>query len=183
MKRRIDNLTLIDLETLGTRPGSVILQLGAARLTADGKEETWYRRIDPVSCQNAGLTMDVSTVIWWMGQGFGAQHDVLAHDVERVSIQTALEEFSAWYRKGDEVWGMATFDVPQLIEAYRIVFAGTRQGPWTNHQSHRCYRTLREVFPGHRPAPVQPAHSGLSDAIYELRHVANIYAYLEAQNV
>jgi hypothetical protein len=45
---------MIDIETLGTRPGSVILSIGACRFGADGIGEEFYRAIDVLDSLMAG---------------------------------------------------------------------------------------------------------------------------------
>lgn len=64
---------MLDLETLGTCPGSVILQIGAVR-SNNGLERT----ITIDSCLRAGLTVDGDTIGWWLRQSEAARRASLA---------------------------------------------------------------------------------------------------------
>src|SRR6478609_2831880 len=68
---------MLDLETLGQKPGSVILSIGACVFDRVGVHERFYTRVDPQSCIDAGLQADLSTFLWWMKQGDEARHEVL----------------------------------------------------------------------------------------------------------
>ncbi|POO54357.1 hypothetical protein CPJ18_02345 [Agrobacterium rosae] len=59
---------MIDIETLGTAPGSVILSVGAVTFNAETGEfgEGFYAAVEPQSAVDMGLTIDVSTLKWWM---------------------------------------------------------------------------------------------------------------------
>lgn len=60
------NHCMLDLETFGTKPGSVIRSIGAVMFDLDGRTgPEFYRNIDEESCVKAGLTYDPSTVSWW----------------------------------------------------------------------------------------------------------------------
>lgn len=59
---------MVDLETLGTKPGSVILSIGAVTFDLDGSGRdgrTFYQRVNIQSCLDAGMTVDGDTVEWW----------------------------------------------------------------------------------------------------------------------
>ena len=59
---------MLDIEALGSKPGSVILSIGAVKFAGGKILHEFYRRIDPQSCIDAGLKIDVDTVMWWMKQ-------------------------------------------------------------------------------------------------------------------
>jgi DNA polymerase III epsilon subunit-like protein len=56
------NRVMLDLETLGHTPGSVIVSIGAVKFGGGKILDTFYHRIDAQSCVEHGLKMDVSTV-------------------------------------------------------------------------------------------------------------------------
>lgn len=68
---------MIDLETFGTRPGSVIVSIGAVEFSMDGIGEAYYRAIDVASSLLAGLTIDEITVKWWREQDILAQRPLI----------------------------------------------------------------------------------------------------------
>jgi hypothetical protein len=162
---------MVDLETLGTDYNAVIIALGAAQFTVNGISSTFYRRIDAQSCVAAGLTIDVSTVEWWMQQSDAARQiftqkgDKLAH---------VLQDFSNWFPKEACLWGNgATFDNVILNSAYKAV---SLQKPWP-YWGDQCYRTIK-AHHKHVPADAFNGvkHNALDDAIHQARHLIKIAA-------
>lgn len=90
MKNRI----MVDLETLGTAPGSVILSIGAVRFDVEeGLLDEFYVNIDVESSQRLGLTIDGATVMWWMKQSDAARAKLSEGSGEDVGV--ALGKFLA----------------------------------------------------------------------------------------
>jgi hypothetical protein len=155
---------MIDIETLGTTPGSLILSVGAVCFDQRGvhhdKKAEWV--IDPASCTAVGLTIDPATVAWWMKQSDVARSAVFPLTTRGLNL--ALIELAAAFEMwgGEQVWCHgATFDVPLLDAAYRATML---KAPW-KFWNVRCTRTLYEL------ADVQPDrtkgthHNALDDAI------------------
>lgn len=160
---------MLDIETLGKNPGSVIVSLGAVKFDHKGVGDTYYTRIDPDSCVRVGLRMDASTVIWWMQQNDSARREICQPGQ---SIQHALKEFSDWIGgTNPEVWGNgATFDNVLVSEAY---LACDIKRPW-RYPDERCYRTVKNMFPS---VPMQlsgTAHNALDDARNQAEHLIAI---------
>src|SRR5262245_9291276 len=59
---------MVDIETLGTRPGSVVLSVAAVRFNARGTYAEFHRAINIFDSLMAGLTIDPATVSWWRQQ-------------------------------------------------------------------------------------------------------------------
>lgn len=154
---------MIDIETLGTTPGSVILSIGAVMFGAEGLGAEFYSRTDAQSCVHAGLKIDPSTIGWWMQQDAATRADLFAPGAPH--LNTALLQLSSWC-KGQgvvQVWCHgATFDVPLLEAAYRA--AGLESLiPWKFYNA-RCTRTLYELA-GVSPDRTQGEHhNALNDA-------------------
>lgn len=128
----------IDLETLGTSPGSVILSVGAVKFDPITGEigDKFYANISPKTCTEVGMTTDPSTVAWWSEQSQQARD---ALKTNRRSIFEVLKEFSSFTKDADGVWGWgATFDVTLLEAAYRAVKLDI---PW-KFWNVKCGRTI-----------------------------------------
>lgn len=158
---------MIDLETLGTGSYAAILSIGAVVFDPDtqslGRE--FYAVVDPQSCVDHGLRIDVSTVMWWMKQGDVAR---AALTVKGVPLPAALNGLAQWMPEAPEVWGNgATFDNVILSNAYKAI--GVAQ-PW-KYYNDRCYRTLKNLFPN-VPMPTFDgiAHRAIDDAKMQARH-------------
>jgi hypothetical protein len=174
---------MVDLETLGTRPGSVILSIGAAFFdpSAVGPAQLgscFYQVIDVASSCVAGLRGDQETIAWWDKQdadvrvaydeAFGGQGEPL--------VKT-LEAFGAWLVSQSELpdgaervklWGNgAAFDNALLASAYH---ACGLAAPW-KFFNDRCFRTLKDLgrtLRGVKEPPFQGVkHHALDDAVHQ----------------
>jgi hypothetical protein len=175
------NRIMLDLETLGTAPGSVILSIGAVRFDDEKILDTFYVNISPESCVAAGLRMDVSTVMWWMGQSDEARKSLVTG--EALVLHEALNEFGKWALrfgtseagKVDEIWGNGSdFDNVLLSHAYA---AAGMPLPWS-HRANRDYRTVRALVPGVVFEKPTIAHNALEDARAQAAHLIKMLNYL-----
>ena len=107
---------MLDIETLGTKPGSIVTSVGAVlfdRKTGEWKDEL-YLEIDPIDCQNHGLTADASTVVWWMMQSKESQEAFSElRQVHWMPLKFAAEAFATWFSGigGQNVPGVAPYHV------------------------------------------------------------------------
>lgn len=171
MIRRIENTMntthwMLDLETLGVRPGAVILQIGAVAFRRDGILGEMQRVISIDSCIEAGMHVEDATVEWWLAQGGTAIRAVAmsrAGDPASVPLGVALDDLAKWMREtpGDRlVWANPpSFDLAILAEAYRLAGRGI---PWY-HWEERCLRTLVAGSLSYRPT-AEPTHVAVEDA-------------------
>ena len=162
---------MIDLETLGTKPGSAILSIGAAFFELDGTVgETFYRNISTQSCVERGLAIDPRTQAWWRQQSEAARNAVL---VDRQPLDDVAREFSHWFRAGGGVfvWGQgASFD-PPLWEAASDVTG--RSAPWKFYDV-RDTRTVYAVCGFDvRSLPREGTHhNAIDDVLHQIKCVA-----------
>ena len=137
------NDLMIDIETLGTAPGSVILSIGAIEFDANtgdyGRE--FYVSIDPQSCIDVGMTMDFSTIKWWMDQSEKARSEAFSGIV---NVSVALDLLSDFVKSvgADRVWAKPpSFDHILTEAAYRIC---KKEIPW-HYKTPRDLRTLLDL--------------------------------------
>lgn len=183
---------MVDLETLGTRPGCVILSIGAVVFDEEDKMlgRKFYVEINQNSCTELGLYVDPSTMEWWKKQDLEARRVLYATSgTLGRSLPDALEMFGNWLEaafspnwssmagepsydpsklKDVEIWGNGSdFDNAILAAAYR---ATNLPQPWQFYNS-RCYRTLKNLFPQHKMAKrIGTHHNALDDAESQARH-------------
>lgn len=175
---------MLDLETLGTQPGSAIVSIGAVYFDLNTGElgETFYRVVD-IRSEGPPFKVGMDTVCWWMQQENAARavFDTKAAGVgpPSVRIVQALTEFAEFANKDDTrktlIWGNgASFDNVVLTEAYRIVGIPC---PWP-YYNDRCYRTVRAHYKsmGIDPPLVREGtfHNALDDAITQVKHLIKI---------
>jgi exodeoxyribonuclease VIII len=167
---------MVDLETFGSNSHSVIISIGAVEFDDTGLGNTFYTLVDPQSCVDFGLKMDVDTVLWWMKQSDAARD---AFNRPAQTLDKALQDFSDWVKmvagNRAEVWGNgATFDNVILANAYSAV--GLPK-PWA-YWADRCYRTLKNLYPQITQDKLGVAHNALDDALYQAAHASKIMAHI-----
>lgn len=185
---------MLDLETLGTRPGSAIRSVGAALFELDGDGPatakavvtrgsetvsglpvenfvplTFYSGVRAISCWVAGLTVDKSTLEWWEKQSREAQE---AARRDQRDLLEVVESFHAWFARtgARRVWCQgAGFDT---VIWERAAAAVERQVPW-KFWDVMCTRTLYAVAGfDYRSVPFAgTAHSALDDALHQIKCV------------
>jgi DNA polymerase III epsilon subunit-like protein len=145
---------MVDLETLGQKPGCAIISIGAIRfdpyrvddsydeMTGQLYNRSFYRTIDMKSCVDIGLTLEPDTIKWWLTQKEKVRLEFAG---DHPHIRTVLAEFSAWINTQvlePTLWGNgATFDNVILEAAFQK--AGMKF-PFRYYNS-LCYRTLTSL--------------------------------------
>lgn len=137
---------MLDLETLGKTPGSVITSIGAVAFGGGLIHSEFYRRVGIQSCLDAGLKVDGSTIEWWLTQSDAARLELT---LPGNSLAETLQAFSHWVTtlqvtsSGPEVWGNGpSFDCSMMKAAYNALRLHL---PWS-HKQERCYRTARALL-------------------------------------
>jgi hypothetical protein len=157
MKRHV----MVDIETLGTRPGDTILSIGAVKFSVEeGLGEEFYVSINPESCKTFGLKAQKSTLEWWSKQSEAARTAAFSGTT---GLDIALIKLAVWMPPLDDavVWGNgANFDNALLAAAYRAI---KHDVPW-NYWNDRCYRTMCAMFLHDRIERVGTGHHALDDA-------------------
>lgn len=144
---------LLDIEVLGLRPGSAIIELGAVSFTRSaGIGETFHRLIKP---EELG-TADLQTLKWHQEQGTWPR---VTNDVG-VPLYLALADFNVWSAnlqvKTFWSWG-ASFDFPHMDAAYSAL---NLPAPW-RYSRCQCARTVWNLaFPGLKAAS-KPHHAAV----------------------
>lgn len=137
---------MVDLETMGTGPNAAIMSIGAVvfdphYFTPSGN--VYYQNIDLSTCMKAGLTVDASTIEFWMKAPAAAMNALWDG---RWDITKALKDFAGWVQnfssKDFRIWAHGSnFDIVVLESAYRA--CGLTQ-PWA-YNAMRDDRTLFEL--------------------------------------
>ena len=156
---------MIDLETLGRKPGCVILSIGAVLFDPRSFElgERFYLNINVEDSQNAGFFKDPETVKWWEAQSQEAK-DHLVHN--QYPVKQALQLFVDWFKQtgGEKPWSHGSvFDIPILEHA--LTYLGIPV-PW-KYYDIRDTRTVFDLydFDVRKEARVGTHHNALDDAI------------------
>jgi hypothetical protein len=176
MPKRVD--LMIDMETLGTHPGSAILSIAAVPFdstatAAMASISTFYEKISP---RDPVLSKDPETVKWWDAQDTTAKVEAFSGIK---SLHQVLVEFS-WYfqslgpAENIYIWGKgADFDPVLLAAAYDKCDLLV---PW-KFRNVRCFRTLEALFLRVTHVFEGVRHNALADAVNQARHAEKIFEY------
>lgn len=178
---------MLDLETLGTKPGCPILSIGATTfLTSQFGSKQLFTETIQSHNQLEMDKPDPDTLSWWQAQSEEAKVAVFDNP-DAIHIIIALTKFNNWlmnFKREEEdrilLWGNgATFDVPIIEEAckrYNIPMI------WTFRDS-LCFRTLKELgkmFNVQEPEFVGIKHNALSDACHQANWAERILRFMDA---
>lgn len=156
---------MLDLETLGTRPGCAIRSVGAVTFDLGSRVgEEFYANVDLGSCLGVGLTIEAGTLLWWEDQAPEAR---AALRRDPVTLDHLADQFTGWFRRvgGECVWSQGSdFDGPILAAALARV---TRVVPWKFHNA-RDTRTAYALA-GFDPRSV-PREGTYHNALDDARH-------------
>ncbi len=170
---------MLDLETLGTRPGCIVLSAALVRFSDEAATTLNFSVPDQ---ELLGLERDANTEAWWRDQKPEAWE---AATVNPTPLAGALDYLTTWIDWASEADGDAiiwchgaTFDAPILGELHR------RAGivvPW-KFWNIRCTRTLYDLA-GVNPKAhqVYPSHIALNDALGQTRAANKALAVLAAR--
>lgn len=173
---------MIDIETLGTRPGSVIAAIGAVAFdpvagTLD--DDDLLLHVDLASAQKCGLRIDAETVGWWLRQSEMARGETFAA-AGRDTLDGSLQCLTEFWRskRAPFAWSHgAGFDLVLLESAY---FACSLIVPWKfyNARDTRTIYALACINPKDYFGPGTTAHNPLDDARAQAKAVIAAYAKL-----
>lgn len=182
-KKNMDPI-MVDTETLGTSPNSVILSIGAVKFDPDTRQFTdeFYTVISTKSCLEIGMTIDPDTVDWWNHQSDEARivlEQAKAEPPICMTIYDALQAFSGFAHWNSCIWGNGSdFDNAMIQEAYRKL--NIRQ-PWA-FWNNRCYRTMKNMIKLEAPKRQGTYHNALDDAKTQALHLCDILAAMRGGN-
>ncbi len=171
---------MVDIETMGEGSNAVICSIGAVEFEINTGEtrSVFYRKVDLQSCLDAGLTVDGSTIKWWLQQNAEAQREIT--DGGAVSIRQALKDFSEFISCGVDtlkLWSNGKhFDMSRLADAYKVC---RMEIPWKFYNVRDC-RTLVEIMPEIK-RDIQRggvAHHALDDCLHQIKYCSAIWQYM-----
>jgi hypothetical protein len=132
------NDVMIDIETLGTTPDSVILSIAAVRFDRETGEigSHFYERID---CLQAGRVTCDETYAWWLKQSNELFDEATSG---KTPLKNALVFLKGFFQEGQVVWSQGIdFDFAILDQAFR---QHDIKPPW-KYNAKRDTRTVYEI--------------------------------------
>lgn len=165
---------MLDLETLGTRSTSAIIQIGACYFDRDTGEigDTFSVNITP---RYDLFTTDKDTLDWWNEQSTEAQAAVFSNPVP---VSTAIRDLHD-FLDNDEVriWSHATFDIPILLNTFYVL---ELKFP-IHHKKMRDIRTLMDLADHHGNKEEREGihHNALDDCLFQVKYCVQAFNKLK----
>lgn len=175
---------MIDIETLGLNPTTVVHQIGfcgADLTTGEYLIEPTNMFVQPVQfAQN----IDFNTVCWWMRQSDAARAAVFPEKVHRMTAAGAFAGLQAAYGllggkdAGATVWASpAMFDLPILTHTFGLARPDLREAkPWPYYMERDLMTLYKMLDPEKLLKPTNPVeHDAASDAKAQMDHLIAIF--------
>ena len=175
------NDVMLDLETLGTRPGDAVLSIGAVLFNKEtGDLGPGFRaNLDIEQVLAAGFNATGGTLKFWFNQPKEAQRGMLDNPLNMNSVLMGFAEFLTRGEGGVnpdmKVWGNgAAFDNVLLREMYQRL---ELTEPW-KFWNDRCFRTVKGECS--RSKALEPEfegvkHNAYDDAVHQAKWAINLY--------
>lgn len=176
---------MVDLETLGQRPGCRLLSIGAVVFGPTGLGGEFY---EEVQINHQGyLVSDQDTIDWWSKQAPEARDRLYGGQDTKPLLKQSLAHFNDWLEglanRDDRgnlqccVWGNgADFDNAILQVAYDAVGVSKPAWPFFNN---RCYRTLKGLALSVKLIRSGVHHNALDDAKSQAEHAIRLMDHLK----
>lgn len=165
---------MLDLETLGTQPGCVILTLGAVKFNEYSLKEPGpglYLRIDADEQIERGREVQDDTLAWWLRQAEDVREEALGPD-DRVSVESMYKQLNRFLVGVDNIWCQGpVFDIAILENLYRQYGWPT---PWQFWQISDS-RTLFKAHGDPRVKGKVGLHNALEDCVSQATAVQQVY--------
>lgn len=173
---------MLDLETLSTRPESVILTLGAVKFDPWGDdvdaESGLYLRVNVDEQLELGRHVQEETIDWWGKQSAEVREEALG-ETDRVGLDDMTKQLNRFLVGVNNIWCQGpAFDIVILENLYRQLIKPT---PWQFWQI-RDSRTLFGVHGDPREKDRKAAHNALMDCYYQAIGVQEVYRKAKVVN-
>ena len=169
----------IDIETLGTKPDTTVLTIGAVKFNPFTKEEPYadlYLKVDADQQIEAGRSIDEDTLTWWTKQPQEIQDEAFL-STERVSVEDTLAQLNKYLVGVDKIWCQGpVFDICILENLYRQYDKHFNWVFWNIRDS----RTLFGLMPEDpRKKYKFAAHNALEDCRIQSKCIQEVYSELQ----
>lgn len=171
---------MIDMETLGTVPSSVILTIGAVTFDPRGKGIIDRLELRPTideQTEKYNRFMNEDTINWWSKQSPEAVEEALG-DKDRTSFRDCMEKLQKFCWNKQAIWANGScFDVVVAESAFRDLDMRIPWDFWTIRDCRTIYDiagvSLRDSKYGSKTT-----HRAIEDAIHQAVVIQDAYRKL-----
>lgn len=166
---------VLDIETLGVRPDTVVLTIGAVRFNTQGGgvdvSNGLHIKLDVDEQTAMGRHISEDTLSWWATQPPEVREDALSEE-GRLPVVTALQELNRFLVGSNDIWAQGpVFDITILENLYRQMGI---PAPW-HFWNIRDSRTLFGVHGDPRDKNRKGAHNALMDCYYQAKAIQEVF--------
>lgn len=175
---------MIDIETLGKRPGCVITSIGAVEFDMNSGElgREFYENIDIQSCLDLGMFVQGSTIEWWFNQPKEAQCSLFNNTKNISEVLFNFKKFIQELKPTNlMIWGNSNrFDLGIIAQAYHL--AKHKEIPW-KYVNERDVRTLVSMNPTIKKNEpfVGVKHNPIDDCKHQIKYCSKIWNLVNIQ--
>lgn len=177
---------MLDFETFGTDPRSIVLTLGAVAFNKTGIVGEQLFEFDMADQVKQNRNFSADTLLWWFKQSQEAR-DALQPTDFKLSCANFLKQFGEFVdtnlkevnedRSELKPWGNgANFDIPIIEDIYKNTTDFKAEIPW-KFWNVWCFRTFNNIFNCKNMVarPHGTHHNALEDARYQTNCVLAVY--------
>lgn len=166
---------MIDIETLGTMPNSVIMSVGGVKFDPFTSAEPFdgkHWKLDVDAQTSKGRLVDDNTLQWWAKQDSNIR-DRAFGDEGRIAVEPFMKEINAWLTGCETIWCQGPqFDMV-ILENFFDNFGHHKN--WFYWQISDC-RTLFKLMPRDPRKDIQEdLHNALEDSRWQAVCVQKFY--------
>jgi hypothetical protein len=182
---------MVDIETCGTKPGCVVLSIGACVFDMsmpkdkDPHSAVFYTVIDVPQQAEMGLFRDKNTMKWWGEQSEEARNEAFGGVTPPLNAADAFIGWATHFsRSCDRVYSQGQdFDFPILSAFVAAALGNDGNFPWKfwEQRDTRTFYDATTVALDVRPRfPKREGvyHNALDDAIYQAKCIQLCYSLL-----
>jgi len=168
---------MIDIETLGTEPSSVIMSVGGVKFdpyTSDVPHDGKHWMLDVDAQTDAGRDVNDSTLEWWAKQEQSIQDRAFSTE-GRTSLQEFMPDLNKWLVGCHTIWCQGPqFDMVMLENLFKQFDHHMNWFYWQVSDS----RTLFKMLPADPRKSIQEnLHDAQADAHWQAVCVQQAYAH------
>ena len=167
------NNIMLDIETLGTRVDSVVIQVAMVKFDRDGNlGESLSVCLNKDEQLELGLSYTQATIDWWNKTNPELLKKLLTENVS--SLKEGLKQINSFINRYDYLWCHATFDAPILSNLFEA--AGMR-APW-GYKNVRDIRTLVDLTQldlSNYNWIAEKTHDALDDCKFQIKYCCDAF--------
>jgi DNA polymerase III epsilon subunit-like protein len=160
------NDVMIDIETMGTRSTSMIVQIGACYFDRKTGEIGKKFKVNVTYKNDSDFTIDHSTIDWWLGRDDKARQSIVG---DAVVINRAVELLAEFLKEAQFIWSHATFDIPIILHAFDVCKTTFP----IHYTKMRDIRTLIDIKNSNQRSSIARSgthHDALDDCIFQVQY-------------